>query len=399
MTEPTSLLNQRVLRLAVIFASLFISRAGLALIQFVHFQETSQALNNNSIQSGAFYATSGNLLVCKFGYTSSTQSVSTVTDTASNVYYRAIGPVVGVGDMFNSTHEIWYAYNITGSGSLNVTATFTGTFNATKEISCHEYSGAVTSSDPKDVAISATGTSGIPTVGPFTTSQDGELIFSFGSFVTGPTTGNGFIERSIQGGDQTQDRIAWSAGSYSAAYTGAASGWMHSVVTFKSAVVPTSTNGLVQRSMTHQPLVGNSVTTAFDSNNTGGNLIVVMAYFWTNSQTLTVTDTRGNTYQLASTVSQTSDGHQIWLYYAENIAGGANTVTASVTGSPAGYAGFVIAEYSGIVTSGALDKTKTAIGSGISLSTGSTATTSFSDELLVGYFGMSEGGSGFSPTS
>lgn len=112
-----------------------------------------------------------------------------------------------------------------------------------------------------------------------------------------------------------------------------------------------------------------------------------------------MTDTRGNTYQLAATVSQTSDGHQIWPYYAENFAGGANTVTASVSGSPSGYVGFVIAEYSGIVTSGALDKTKTAIGSGTFLSTGSTATTSFSDELLVGYFGMSEGGSGFSPTS
>src|SRR4029077_52448 len=65
----------------------------------------------------------------------------------------------------------------------------------------------------------------------------------------------------------------------------------------------------------------------FPLNNTPGNWIAVCIRAGAINETFTVSDSNHNTYHKAIQFSETLDGNTIGIFYAENIAGGANTVT------------------------------------------------------------------------
>jgi hypothetical protein len=380
-----------------IFILLAMPLKALANIAFVKLQEDTTWQNDNSIATGNFSGavSSANLMVCWIYYNSSTQSVSSLSDSGSNTYTKAVGPTTGSGTLASWRQEIWYAYNITGAGTFSVTATFSGTFNAEKEISCHEYSGALTASDPKDVTSSATGSTEFASSGSASTSQAGELIFGAALFQGQAKVGMNSTQRSFIANNVSQDRHVWATGSYSADFDSyGGEDWIAQMVTFKSATTSPPAIYEVQRASyvndsTPRPP---SASKAFAINNTAGNFIWVGFYCSGTGRTLSVSDTRGNTYTQAATVTQTTDGHQIWLYYAMNIAAGANTVTATATGADTQYFYQFIHEVKGIATSGALDKTVTAIGSSTTQSSGDTATTTAANELVAGMIGFSGGG-------
>ncbi len=94
-----------------------------------------------------------------------------------------------------------------------------------------------------------------------------------------------------------------------------------------------------------------SSTLAFTANNTAGNWIAVAVRAWQADPTLTVTDTRGNLYRTAIRFNETVDGMTLAIFYAENIAAGANTVTVSGIQSD-GTLRFAIFEYAGVATVG-----------------------------------------------
>ena len=117
---------------------------------------------------------------------------------------------------------------------------------------------------------------------------------------------------------------------------------------------------------------------AFTSSNTARNLIVVALRIGNTATQSTVTDSRGNTYQLAASQNQTTDGSRALIYYAANIAGGANTVSIHLNGSAT--LRFGIYEYAGVST---LDRVASAQGdTGTSLSSGNTTATSQAHELV-----------------
>lgn len=98
--------------------------------------------------------------------------------------------------------------------------------------------------------------------------------------------------------------------------------------------------------------ITSSSSLVFPTNNTAGNWIGVAIRAGHSGQTLTVTDTRGNTYRQALQSNETLDtpnGETLAIYYAENIAGGANTVTVSesITNNTLRFA---ILEYSGVAS-------------------------------------------------
>lgn len=109
-----------------------------------------------------------------------------------------------------------------------------------------------------------------------------------------------------------------------------------------------------------------SLTTAFLSNNTAGNFLV--AFFRVPSgaaTTLVVTDSQSNVWhQYLSTVT-TIGGDKLDLWYAMNCKSGANSVTASQVGGAAFFLRMIIAEFSGVSLTSALDT---------SISTGNLAT-------------------------
>ncbi len=127
-----------------------------------------------------------------------------------------------------------------------------------------------------------------------------------------------------------------------------------------------------------------SATLAFNSNNTAGNWIGVCIRAGRSSEVFTVTDSRGNTYHQAVQLNMTVDtpnGDTIAIFYAQNIAAGANTITVSDTISAT--LRFAILEYSGVATTNPLDVTASAQGTSTSPNSGN-ATTTASDDLLLG---------------
>ncbi len=124
-----------------------------------------------------------------------------------------------------------------------------------------------------------------------------------------------------------------------------------------------------------------SSSLAFTANNTAGNWIAVVIRGGGTGQVFTVSDSRGNTYRKAIQFNETIDATTLGLFYAENIAGGANTIT--VSNSFSGTLRFAILEYAGVATSNSLDVTATAQGTS-SAPTTPTVTTTASGDLVIG---------------
>jgi hypothetical protein len=143
-----------------------------------------------------------------------------------------------------------------------------------------------------------------------------------------------------------------------------------------------------------------SVSVAFPASTTPGNLIIAFVRMATPSQTVSVTDSAGNTYVDAVAHTQTLDGSQVHLFYARNIsAATTNTVTATFSASNT-QPWLAIYEYKGLSTSNPLDQTAQAEGSSSAPSTGPTPTTTSPNELVFAGFEFSSSyweapGSGF----
>jgi glucose/arabinose dehydrogenase/PKD repeat protein/fibronectin type 3 domain-containing protein len=123
---------------------------------------------------------------------------------------------------------------------------------------------------------------------------------------------------------------------------------------------------------------------AFTNANTVGNLIAVYVV-WDNSSEVTLRDSRGNTY--ASVAPPTAWGaNGTWrsqMFYARNIAGGTNTVTATFQGTIASFGRLYIHEYSGLDRTAPLDVSKASTGTARAMDSGS-ATTSNANDVIFG---------------
>jgi CSLREA domain-containing protein len=127
-----------------------------------------------------------------------------------------------------------------------------------------------------------------------------------------------------------------------------------------------------------------STSLMFPSSNTAGNFIAVVVRAGIANETITVRDSAHNMYlkavQLAAGGSP--GGENLSIFYAQNIAGGVNTVTVSQTTQ--GTLRIAILEYSGVATSNALDKTSSAQGKSAAPNAGGVTTTTNGDLLLAG---------------
>jgi hypothetical protein len=131
-----------------------------------------------------------------------------------------------------------------------------------------------------------------------------------------------------------------------------------------------------------------SSTLAFPASNTAQNWIAVVIRAGRTGQTFTITDTRGNIYRRAVQLNETVDGTTVAIFYAENIVGGANTVTVSDT-IAGGTLRFAVFEYSGVATASSLDVTASAQGTSTTPNSGP-ATTTASGDLVIGGISTAE---------
>jgi glucose/arabinose dehydrogenase/chitodextrinase len=129
---------------------------------------------------------------------------------------------------------------------------------------------------------------------------------------------------------------------------------------------------------------GTTNSLAFNSANSAGNLIVVYVV-WNNTGSVALSDSRGNTYEAVAPAMSWGSGSN-WrsqVFYAKNIAGGANTVTARFGSSITSFGQLYIHEYSGLDRASPIDTSAAAVGTASSMNSGS-ATTSNANDLIFG---------------
>lgn len=114
---------------------------------------------------------------------------------------------------------------------------------------------------------------------------------------------------------------------------------------------------------------GTSISAALPSNVVAGNLLHAVALQGLSSQSITFSDSLGNTWSARPGVSEAAIQSTLMDAHAANIAGGADTVTATF-GSSAGGRAIYVLEISGLKTASVLD------GSGQSTDTGNNPTNS-----------------------
>ena len=116
---------------------------------------------------------------------------------------------------------------------------------------------------------------------------------------------------------------------------------------------------------------GTSTSVSFTNNNTAGNLIVAYV-IWNNAGGASVSDSRGNTYAAAGARTTWGNNWSSQVFYARNVAGGANAVTATfATALNGGWGVVYIHEYSGVDKSNPLDVQTAAIGTSVGMNSGS----------------------------
>jgi chitodextrinase len=129
-----------------------------------------------------------------------------------------------------------------------------------------------------------------------------------------------------------------------------------------------------------QVLAGSTVSVAFRRPNTAGNLIVAYVV-WDGGGAATLTDTAGNAYQSAIGPTQLpGDPTSAQVFYAANVAGSVNTLTATFTMPVATHAVLYIQEYTGMDRTAPLDAAVQATGSSPAMDSGPLAATA--NELL-----------------
>jgi hypothetical protein len=277
-----------------------------------------------------------------------------------------------------------YPITITASNGVGTAATQTFTLTV-------DQAPAITSANNTTFTVGSAGTFTVTTTGSPTPalSESGSLP----SPVTFKDNGNGTA--TLAG-----TPAAGTAGTYPITIT--ASNGVGTAATQSFTLTVSAAGGggikLVQHTSVDEGIASkSSAALAFPSNNTLGNWIAVGIRVGEPNETITVRDSKGNTYHSATQINQTGDGDTLAIFYAENIAAGANTVTVSV--STADTLRIAILEFSGVASSGSIDQATASQGSNASPNSGSITTTA-SGDLLLGAIMTADGetvtaGSGF----
>ena len=151
--------------------------------------------------------------------------------------------------------------------------------------------------------------------------------------------------------------------------------------TYTTSTAPV-TPAFVQAASSTPQTPQTTVATPFGQSQTAGDLnVVVIGWNNATSNVNSVTDSRGNTYQLAAPTTRSGVISQA-IYYAKSITAGSNTVTITMSASTP-FVDVRIAEYSGLDPTNPLDVTSSAGGNSAQPNSG-TATTTKARSLLVG---------------
>ena len=130
--------------------------------------------------------------------------------------------------------------------------------------------------------------------------------------------------------------------------------------------------------------VGSGISTAVRRPNAAGNLIVAYVV-WDGGGAASVSDSNGNTYASAAGPTHVGgDATQAQLFYAANITGGANTVSAAFTAPLTSRGALYVLEYSGLDRSAPFDAAVATTGSSATMDSGPLTTATAGELLILG---------------
>jgi hypothetical protein len=178
--------------------------------------------------------TSGNANLLAIGWNDTTASITSVNDSAGNLYHAAIPTFRGSG----MSQAIYYATNIS-AGTNTVTVMFDqpATF---VDLRATEYSN-LSPTNVFDAGNSATGSSANADSGSVSVTRTNELLFGAGmTATTFSGSGGGFATRVITSpdGDIVEDQNASVAGSYNATASLDSGAWLMQIAAFRPVVLP-----------------------------------------------------------------------------------------------------------------------------------------------------------------
>jgi hypothetical protein len=150
------------------------------------------------------------------------------------------------------------------------------------------------------------------------------------------------------------------------------------VTTTSTAVTPPS---LVQVN-NNQISSGTSTSVTLNTPTVAGNTIVVYV-IWSNTGSVALTDSRGNTFVSVGGAMTWGSGYNAQIFYAPSIVGGADTVTAAFRTAVSSFGVVYAHEYTGISAVNPVDVTTSATGASAQLNSG-TATTTSANDLIFG---------------
>lgn len=140
---------------------------------------------------------------------------------------------------------------------------------------------------------------------------------------------------------------------------------------------------------------GSTISCTVTSPTNGNALIATIGARDASTGTVTSITQTGATW--AQAVESTNNDASTEIWYALNVSGAGTSITINLSGTY--YASAVISEYSGLVTSSALDQTATWTGKSASPVTGTTSTTTQAQQLWIGGISGERANTYSSPTN
>jgi fibronectin type 3 domain-containing protein len=310
------------------------TQTGIASIAYV--QSSSQVPDTGAAVSVTFPSaqTAGDLNIVIVGWSDSSSSVQSISDSVGNTYVAALGPTVSSG---NASQILYYAKNIKGAtaGSNTVTVTFSATVDY-PEVRILEYSG-IDPVNPFDAGVGASGVSVAQNSGPLTTTNANDLLVA-ANYLYDTTTGTdpNYTERlGTDGGDVVQDRIVTSVGTYTATSTqDGPDWWLMQLGAFKATAVadttpPTAPTGLTATAASASQI---NLSWTASTDNVGVTGYLVERCQGTTCTFAQIGTTTTTTYSDSGLAASTSYSYRVRATDASsNLSGYSNTSSATTT--------------------------------------------------------------------
>jgi hypothetical protein len=315
------------------------AQAMLATPTFVQ-QASASPQSPQSTVSVAYSAQkAGNANIIAIGWNDTNASITSVVDSSGNSYAEAVPTFRGNG----LSQSIYYARNIKGGAGNSVTVKFSAPASSV-DLRITEYSG-LDVTDPFVAGGSATGVGRNASSGAIVTTSANALLFGAGmTATTFRGAGSGYTSRVITNpdGDIIEDRVATTAGSYSARAPLRSGAWVFQIAAFKaSSGTPSDT---VAPSVPGSLVASAASSSQVDlSWNASTDNVGVTGYKLYRNGSFIATAT-GTSYSDTGLAAATTYTYQVSaIDAAGNESGKSNSVSATTSGGGTVAPGFYVA--------------------------------------------------------